>query len=423
MDLEKEELRKENKELKEKLSWALEKIKELELRVTQLEKEKIPSFIKEDIHHEPKQSGQKKGHVGYSRHTPERIDYVKEHNPNNCPDCKEQLSGTQAIRERVVTDIEMRIIHTKHIIHRKYCKNEGKIVEEPIYDALPNARFSLRLMLWIMHMKIGIRIPSNKITEFFGILGLEISDGEIYNILEQLKNAFGDYYEILVRKMQEASKKHIDETSWRNNGINNWLWIFINKEVALYVIQRHRSSKVPKKVLGNQKDKFITTDRFSAYNKLVEDTGCLQQVCWTHLLRNSKDLAKHYSEAKYIHKRMKFIFRKAKEGIEKEKLLEWIDLISSRKYHGTEVPKFVKSVCIKHREDLFRFVDNPEIEPTNNLAERGLRHAVVMRKISGGSRSDKGAETTAKLLSVMQTIKMQEGNIIDNMINLLQNPK
>jgi len=52
-----------------------------------------------------------------------------------------------------------------------------------------------------------------------------------------------------------------------------------------------------------------------------------------------------------------------------------------------------------------------------------LRHAVVMRKISGGSRSDKGAETTAKLLSVMQTIKIQEGNIIENMINLLQNSK
>ena len=72
---------------------------------------------------------------------------------------------------------------------------------------------------------------------------------------------------------------------------------------------------------------------------------------------------------------------------------------------------------------MFRFVDNPEVEPTNNLAERGLRHAVVMRKVSGGSRSNKGAATTAKLLSVMQTIKMQEGNIIENMTNLLQKGK
>ncbi|HII29798.1 hypothetical protein AUJ69_03465 [Candidatus Woesearchaeota archaeon CG1_02_47_18] len=405
---------------KEALNSALKRIEELEELVKEKSK---PSFVKEDVKEMPKISGQKNGHVGYSRHIPERIDEIKPLDSKECKFCGKKLSGIQNVRARTITDIEIKIKNTQYVIHGRYCKNCGKIVEPEIQDALPNARFSLKLMLLIMLMKIGIRIPSNKITEFFGILGLEISDGEIYCILDQLKNAFGNYYETLVEKMQEAATKHIDETSWRNNGINNWLWIFINKEVALYVIQQRRSSEVPKKVLGNQKDKFITTDRFSAYNQLVEDSGCLQQVCWTHLLRNSKDLAKHYSEAKYIHKRMKFIFRKAKEGTEKEKLLYWIDLISNRKYHGTEVPKFVKSICRKHKEDLFRFVDNPEVEPTNNLAERGLRHAVVMRKISGGSRSTKGAETTAKLLSVMQTIKMQEGNIIDNMINLLQNPK
>jgi len=421
------ELKKRIAELEEENRFLKETIKALEKRVEELEdfvkEKKKPSFVKEDIKEEPKQSGQKEGHIGYSRHVPERIDYIKKHNPNKCPDCGRDLSGIQEIRERVITDIEVKIANTKHIIYRKYCYHCGKIVEEPILEALPNARFSLRLMLFVMFMKLGIRIPSNKIIDFFEVIGLKISDGEIYCILNQLKDAFGDYYKELVRKMHEASNKHIDETSWRNNGINNWLWIFINKEVALYVIQKQRSSAVPKAVLGNQKNKFITTDRFSAYNKLVEATGCLQQVCWTHLLRNSKDLAKHYGEAKYIHKRMKFIFRKAKEGIEKEKLLEWIDLISNRRYHGTEVPKFVKSVCKKHRKDLFRFVDNPKVEATNNLAERGLRHAVVMRKISGGSRSNKGAETTAKLLSVMQTIKMQEGNIIDNMMNLLQNTK
>ena len=207
-------------------------------RITELEglvKEKSkPSFVKEDIKEEPKQSGQKEGHVGYSRYVPERIDYVKEHNPDKCPNCKGDLSGIQDIRERVITDAEVKIVNTKHIIYRKYCSHCGKIVEEPILDALPNARFSLKLMLLIMFMKIGIRIPSNKITELLGILGLEISDGEIYNILTKLKDAFGDYYKSLVKKMQEASTKHIDETGWRINGKNNWLWIFINKEVSLF---------------------------------------------------------------------------------------------------------------------------------------------------------------------------------------------
>src|SRR3989344_1026766 len=331
-------------------------IKKLEKEIEEIKKvikeKSKPAFVKEDIKEEPKISGQKEGHVGYSRHVPERIDYVKEHNPDKCPNCNRDLSGIQEIRERVITDMEVKIVNIKHIIYRKYCSHCGKIVEEPINEALPNARFSLKLMLLIMFMKLGIRIPSNKIIEFLGILGLEISDGEIYNILTRLKDAFGDYYETLVKKIQEASTKHI--------------------------VEKQRSSDVPKKVLGNQEGKFITTDRLSAYNVLVEDTGCLQQVCWTHLLRNSKDLAKHYPEARYIHKRMKFIFKKAKEGkTSKEKLLDWIDLIAERRYHGTEVPKFIKSICRNHREDLFRFVDNPEINPSNNLAEQGLRPNVV----------------------------------------------
>lgn len=413
--------------LRDELILLREENKLLKKRIEELEgivKEKsIPAFVKKDIEEKPKKSGQKDGHVGYSRYVPERIDYVKEHNLDKCPNCNGDLSGIQDIRERVITDAEVKIVNIKHIIYRKYCSHCGKIVEEPINDALPNARFSLKLMLLIMFMKIGIRIPSNKIIEFLGILGLKISDGEIYHILTRLKEAFGEYYETLVKKIQEAAAKHIDETGWRINGQNNWLWIFINKEVALFVIDKQRSSEVPVKTLGNQKDKFVTTDRHSAYNILVEKTGCLQQVCWTHLIRNSKDLAGFYPEAKYIHKRMKYIYRKSKEGEKKEKLLHWIDLLASRSYTSSHVFKFIKSVCRTHREDLFRFVDNPEINPSNNLAEQGLRSAVVIRKVSGGSRSENGADTTAKLLSVIQTMKMQEGNIIENMTHLLQNPK
>lgn len=403
-------LLEENKQLRKEVEELRELIKE----------KSKPSFVKEDIKEEPKMSGQKKGHEGYSRHIPERIDEIKPLDSEECKHCGGELSGIQNVRARTITDIELKVRNTQYIIHGRYCKSCGKIVEPDVDEALPNARFGLRLMLWIMFMKIGIRMPSNKITEFLQLFGLEISDGEIYNILNQLKEAFGGYYETLVKKIRVANTKHLDETSWRINGENNWLWIFINKEVALYIVEKQRSSDVPIEVLGNQKNKFVTTDRHSAYNVLVEKTGCLQQVCWTHLIRNSKDLSEHYGEAKYIHKRMKYIYKKAKEGkISKEKLLSWIDLIGSRVYTHKEVFRFVKSICRSHREDLFRFVDNPEINPSNNLAEQGLRPAVVIRKVSGGSRSENGAETTAKLLSVIQTMRMQEGNIIDNLANLL----
>ena len=415
-------------ELEQKLAEALKRIEELE-RENKLLKEKFkeknkPSFIKEDVRVYHHKSGQKEGHEGISREIPEKIDEVKKIDIKKCPDCTGKLSKIQEKRERVITDTEIKTTTIKYLILRRYCKKCKKIVEPEIKDALPNSRFSLRIMLLILILKLDCRIPSNKITSILSsVFGIKISDGEIYNILRQLSEAFGDYYYELEKRIKIALTKNIDETSWRINGKNNWLWIFINKEVALYVVNRKRSSKIPIKILGNQEGKTAITDRHSAYNQLVEETGIAQQICWAHLIRNSKDLAEHYKEARYIHKRLKFIYKKAKEGIAKEKLVYWIELIASREYRSNEVFKFVKSICRNHKEDLFRFVDNPEIDSTNNRAERGLRHAVVIRKISGGSRSKNGAVITSRLLSVLQTAKLQNNNYVGFMQDLLHKGK
>lgn len=409
-------LREENNSLKKRIE---------ELEGKQKEKPKL-DFIKEPVITRPKKTGQKKGHEGCSRYIPERIDEVKEHKLDKCPRCGGFVSNTQETRERYVEDIpETKSKNTKHIIHRCYCSNCNKVVEPVIRDALPNARFGLRLMLLIMILKLGLRIPSNKIRDLMKIqYEIEISDGEIYQILRQLSRELGEYYEELKNKIIEACVKNIDETSWRINGENYWLWIFINKEIALYVIKKQRSSKVPIDILGNQEDKVIGSDRLEAYSQLSKETGSLQQVCWSHLIRNSKDLAEHYSEAKYIHKRLKYIYKEAKEGKTSEKkLLHWIDLIGSKTYRSTKVFKFVKAICRKHYFDLFRFIENPEVDSTNNISERGLRHAVVMRKISNGSRSERGAEITGRLLSVIKSLELQGVNPYTGSMDLLQKAK
>src|SRR3989338_8736016 len=415
------ELEEELRATKEALNLALKRIEELEKIVKEKSK---PSFVKEDIKSYHHKTGQKEGHEGVSRETPEKIDEVKRWDVKECPDCGTKLSKIQRKRRRYITDIEVKTINTEHIICGRYCKNCNKIVEPKVTDALPNARFGLRLMLLVLALKLDSRVPSNKIVSILdSIFQIKISDGEIYGILKQLKTAFEDYYKELERKIKEALVKNIDETSWRIDGKNYWLWNFINKDFALYIINQKRGSAVPMKTLGNQEGKTIVSDRFSAYNELVKKSHCEQQICWSHILRNSKDLAEHYQEAKYIHKRLKYIYTRAKENENKEILLQWIDLISSRSYKSSEVYKFVKSICRNHRDDLFRFVDNPEIDSTNNRAERGLRHAVVIRKISNGSRSKDGAETTANLLSVLQTAKLQSNNPMNFMMDLLHKGK
>src|SRR3989344_4571749 len=119
-------LREENKCLKETILALTKRIEELE---TIFKEKQKPDFVKENVKEEPKISGQKEGHKGYSRHVPERIDEIKEHKLDLCPICGEPVSDTQEIRERIIEDIEQpKTKNTKHLIHRCYCKKCDKIV-------------------------------------------------------------------------------------------------------------------------------------------------------------------------------------------------------------------------------------------------------------------------------------------------------
>ncbi len=423
-------LREENKQLKKIIENQNILIKELQRRMTDVEKKlkekSRPDFVKENIKRRRKKTGQKKGHEGHGRYSPKRIDKIKEHTCEECPNCGgHNLSEVQEVRERTITDIpeEQEVINTKHLIERKYCKDCKKMVEAKVPDVLPNAQFGLRLMIFVMYLKITMRLPSNKVTELLDAMyNLKISDGEVYKILEQLSEAYGNYYDELKQKIINAKMKNIDETGHRINGINYWLWIFINKEVALYEISRLRNNDVPVKVLGNQEGKFFGSDGHALYNPFKEKSKAKRQACWTHLLRISKKLADYVDEAKYVHKRLKYIYEKAEEGkTSEEQLLKWIDRIAtSRTYTSSIAYKFVKSIFRTQRKELFRFVNNPEIEGTNNRAERGLRHPVIIRKISNGNRSKKGANITKRLLSVTETIKLNHSNPLTAMNNILQ---
>lgn len=439
------ELKKRIKELEEALEKALRRIEELEsvIEENKLLKKRIeefegklkeknkPDFIKENINHRHKKNGQKNGHKGYSRHIPERIDVVEEHKLERCPECGgTNLSKVQEIRERVVTDIRepQEPINTKHKSERKYCRDCKKIVEMPVLDALPNARFGLRLMLFVLFLKIAMAMPVEKIRELLeNQYKLSLSGGEIICMLKQLAREFGPYYEELKQKIREAKVRYIDETGRRINGKNHMIWAFITKEVALYVVRKSRGHKVPLKILGKNCEGVNVNDRLSAYYVLIKKTKCAMQICWSHLLRKSKDLAKGFEEGKIIHRRLKSIFKSAKalnhRGTEKdvEKLLKRVENIRKIRFKSITCGKFIRNLWSRDKDNLFRFVTDPEIEATSNRVERALRHDVVIRKISGGNRSKLGAKIHECLLSIVQTYRLQNKNILTDGLSYLQN--
>jgi len=269
-------------------------------------------------------------------------------------------------------------------------------------------------------------LPENKIVELLRHAhAFSISPAEVVCALNQLRRAFGPHYTEIEKKIREAPVKGCDETGWRLNGLNHWVWCMVNDEVAWYKVHRRRSYKVVKPVLQDQTGKIIVHDRLPTYNQLAVESGCAQQVCWAHILRDSKRLAKNYEEAKTVHRRLKSIFRKAKSLAshatpkDVKRLLARIDLFGALHFERKSIRTFRNSICKRHRLNLFHFVTNPAVPSTNNGTERAIRKVVIIRKISNGSRSEKGARILETILSIIETIRLQGKNPLEEMQRML----
>ena len=436
-----ENLRKENEELKKALEDEKEAHKKTKKEFEEFKTKHTKTVanlqkamkIKPDSKKNLKLIGAPIGHKGYARHIPERIDKVRALNPCKCPHCGTKLGKTQEIRSRYVTDIKLtsKVKNTRYDIHRKYCPKCKKLVEPEVPNALPYARFGLNLMLLVMYLKLGLRLPGNKICAYFMDLhNLKISEGEVVHILKQLVVAFGDYYQYLEKAVKLARVKHSDTTSWRINGKNYHAWVFVATGIVLYKIRKRNNHKVALALFGKkQSDKVLVVDRFSAFRTLAEKSGFLLQLCWSHILQDAKELDRDFgAEGKWVKRKLKDIYAKATALNHKgtpeivEQLKAEIFLLTQRHYKHITIRRFVNNLWKRDVDNLFRFVTDPEIDSTNNISERELRALVVIRKISYGSRSTRGAHATGILLSIIQTMRFQKKNVLENLHHILKNP-
>jgi len=359
--------------------------------------------------------GARKGHKPHLRPMPQQIDEVRMVPVESCPHCGgTDLSDVQEIREHVFEEIPVcRPIAVKLEVERKYCRTCRRLVEAQQSMVLPNARIGLRAMLTVVWLKVGLRMTESAIPQVLHrLFGLRISEGEVVQILAQVAKAFGPYYDELVQEIRSAPARNMDETSWRIDGENCWLWAFITKGEALYTIASKRNSDVPDRVLGKHRGVDIH-DRFSAYNRLGRKSGNPQQYCWAHILNDAKELSEFWgADGEHIYQVLSQIYTKAKSfehrgtDADIEQLIQQMKSGLDYPYSSHHCHKFVKNL-LKEEKHLFEFVKNPDVDGTNNAAERAIRPAVVARKISGGNRSPRGAENYEVLLSVIQTFHLQ----------------
>jgi len=361
-------------------------------------------------------------HPGQGRRQPERIDQIERVEiGDTCPDCGTALTGETQMRSRVVEDIEpvRPTIVTRYEIERGWCPHCRTYQENPVTAALPRYRLGLHLMLFVVYQKVALGLSYGKIRrELATYFNLSVSRKTLQAIVTEVAHLFGPAYKRLIALMRDQAALHVDETGWRVNGHNHWLWIFVNDVVTLYVLSRSRGSKVPKALLGDEFEGVIISDFFSAYGPLDHQKA----KCWAHLLRDSQALTKGQppaeSERARFHHDLHTLFldmglaleeattdQTARQQLYQEMRTKLLAL-AQQDWQDPDCQRLARRIG-KHLEELLLWFRNPDVTPDNNEAERELRPAVITRKTSFGSRSRQGGHAFAVLLSLIRTWERQ----------------
>ena len=430
------ELQEKNKSLEEEIRSLKEKLgKETETK----EKYRGMIFKSSKKQEKPKDGklksrGAQLGHTGVSRKNPERIDQEKEVSLSHCPNCQNALSMSNRFYERIVEDIafSLQTIITKHIVQKQWCGHCKKEICAIPEGTIKHSPFGLNILLWTLVQKYHLRLPINRIVSSFKIqYNLGISEGSIQNLLSFAKEQFGTKYDELLEEVKNGNVKHADETGWRIQGQNAWVWMFSSEQAILYTIEETRGKGVPEKVLGKDPPGVLVRDDYGAYKHL----NLPQQSCWAHLLRVSKEKTKLNNaskEMKGLHGKLKKMYGELSEIVESE-FRKQERQVFYRKYEkeiqkiidssfSSEDAKAIQTRIKNQGNNLITALLYEKVPLTNNEAERNIRKMVVTRKISGGSRSSEGARIHAVNMSVVQSILKQEKSLIEELRFLFSPP-
>jgi hypothetical protein len=433
------ELREAVQRLEAGLKAARDRIEELEGK-----KREPPSWVKPN---KPKKTGAKKPRRKRAalengvrrREEPTRV--VK-HELERCPDCGYGLYWQREGRRRQVIDIPAPapVEVTDHVVMKGWCPHCEKW-EAPKLDlgeeVLGQGRIGLRLTSLMVYLRAVMRVPIRGIQSYLAEQhGFYVSVGAVSGILDRAAERLRPEVEALKGEARASRVLHMDETGWREDGQNGYLWVMSvpgEQELRIFEYNRRRNRWVAKSLLGGQFRGVLSSDFLGSYNIYPGP----HQRCWAHLLRDLHKLKEDAEEqveviswansVKELYEEGQELVRATSppgERMRREKYealvarVDELGLVYARS-SGHPCQALAKRV-LRHRDELFQFVLHEEVSADNNLAERSLRPLVVARKISGGTRSARGTTTRMVLASLVGTWMARGQNPLQECFKLLQ---
>ena len=441
-------------------------IERLERRIAELEGQAKPDGpprmpgLKPSSGRQPpaQQQPRKQRRHGFARRrmTPtHRVEHVVE----NCPDCGTHLTGGWVQRTREVIELPVVPVQvTEHVFIARTCPVCRRRRVPPAQldgAALGRQRLGVNVLSRIATLREEGRLPIRSIQwDLRTVHQLRLSVGAIVSAIHQTAQQAQPAVAGMVDRIRASPVVHADETGWRQNGNNGYVWTFSTPTERYFpcssqgqALRRGRGKAVVDEALGESFSGVLVSDCYAAYHHYDGP----KQRCWAHpcssqgqaLLRDIHDLVALYPKntslaqwAAAVHQlyveARSFTHPQARRR--RTAQLAWerkllaicqpflADRLALQGRLCRRIERHIKSLPRTGYGELFVFVAEPDVPSDNNPAERSLRHVVISRKISGGTRSERGTESKMTLASVFGTWRARGLNPLAACRQLLVSP-
>ena len=382
-------------------------------------------------HRSGRKRGGQPGHESHQRALlpPERVSETHDLRPEKCRRCGGRLQGDdpEPLRHQVIDIPRVLAMAVEYRLHALECPHCHITTCAELPLGVPWGHFGPRLQAFIAVLAGAYRLSHRMIGQVVAdIYGVELALGSVAKVEQQTSAALAAPVEAAAQHVQSQSVVHADETSWREAKQKAWLWVVATANLAVFLIHRSRGAEVAKQLLGAFFRGVLVSDRWSGYNWV--DPG-RRQVCWAHLLRQFAGFEDYGGYAQAVGmalqgncRRMFEWWYRVRDGtLSRSTFRHYMRPVEKRilglLHEGTRCGvRKVAGRCaeiLKLEGALFTFVSLAGVEPTNNAAERAIRHAVLWRKCSYGTDSESGSQFVARILTAVTTLRLQHRHVLD----------
>ena len=332
-----------------------------------------------------------------------------------CPCCGGELEDWGR-RERTVLDCEEpRRRRLLYRLGRMRCRCCGAHVDARPPGVLPRMGASNRLLATLSQMAYAEMVSVGAVSRMLGL-----NKGTVLGMASKLAGLLAPCLAAIAEAVRSSKVVHGDESPWRSDGRNGYVWVFVGKTAVLVLFRKTRSGDVAIEAVGQLREGgVLVTDRYTGYDRLV---GILRQFCYEHLKRDLLKIGKENPKSAECAKFVSLVLPLLKEAMalrrrerERDRYLkrareirDSIMGLMRRKWRHGAIRAYTWIFENKYG-NLFLWVEDPDVPAENNAAERAVRPLAVARKVSHGSQGDGGLRTREILTSVWLTLRMRHG--------------